>query len=350
MVNKNFRLSGLDGIRGALAIIVALSHSFGHFTGWESGLYPFKNVSFSVDVFFILSGMVLYHAHAIDIKNGSLSPQSFFLKRLLRLYPLHLFTILLVPLCLFISIGTPYPEWLGKSTIQNIFGDSLLMNAIGIGFDFSSNQPSWSISVEMYIGTILIYVSCLTMAMPILFVFISATLFFIFNIAPPEGPQYHAFLVNGGIVRCLFSMSIGIMAYKLTVANLDFLKSHKKLSICISSFGFAAIVLIVIFINLSVTEYIIATPLIALTISTIGLMDLPEFKFLDSKILSILGQRSFSIYLMHTPVIYLFLFLKSSNNLLNSFMAILSILITISVSKYTLKYIEKPFIKISKKL
>ncbi|CAI1755457.1 acyltransferase family protein [Serratia proteamaculans] len=350
MINNKKRLSGLDGIRGILAIIVALSHSFGHFTGWNSGLFPLKNVSFSVDIFFVLSGIVLYHAHAKGIQNGSMRPFSFFLKRVLRLYPLHLATMVMVPLALIISCGVAYPDWIGKSTPINIFGDSILMNAIGVGFDFSSNQPSWSISVELYIGTLLVYLSCLTLVIPLLFSILALSLFYIYGIMPFEGDQYHAFLVNGGIVRCLFSMSLGILSYKLVTINKNLLSQHRKASFIFSIVGIFCMVLTILFFNLTPINYMILIIIISVSISILGTMHFPSLAFLDSGLFSTLGKRSFSIYLLHTPLIYLLLFLKSNNNILNSMSATIIILLTIHLSKFTLKYIENPFVKLSKRL
>lgn len=50
------RLAGLDGLRGLLAIGVALSHSYSHFTGWHTGYDIFHNPDYAVDYFFYLIG------------------------------------------------------------------------------------------------------------------------------------------------------------------------------------------------------------------------------------------------------------------------------------------------------
>src|SRR5476651_2583009 len=154
------RLNGLDGIRGALAVIVALGHAFGHYTGWNSGLWPMTSPGFSVDVFFILSGIVLYEVYHDKIKNSKLSFFNFVTIRTLRLYPMHLLGVILVPLCLYISGGIFYPDWIGNVTVFNLVGDALLMNYINVGFTLVSNQPSWSISIEFFFGVWIAFLSC----------------------------------------------------------------------------------------------------------------------------------------------------------------------------------------------
>lgn len=133
------RLKGLDGLRGVLAIIIALSHASGHFIGWYSSLDPIKNATIVVDVFFIISGIVLYHVYCRPINAGDISVKDFLWRRVFRLFPLHVVTMALVPLCLFISTGHLYPDWIGNVTIPNLLGDFFLLSYLSIGFSLVTN-------------------------------------------------------------------------------------------------------------------------------------------------------------------------------------------------------------------
>ncbi len=84
----------LDGLRGVAAIMVALRHAPFLWaipatpTGWM------RNSYLAVDLFFVLSGFVLEHAYGRHLREG-MSPRSFMLARLQRLYPLYALAFIL---------------------------------------------------------------------------------------------------------------------------------------------------------------------------------------------------------------------------------------------------------------
>lgn len=344
------RLKGLDGIRGVLALLVALTHAFGHYTGWSSGIFPLTNVSFCVDIFFILSGIVLCHVYQKSISSSELGLWDFTSRRILRLYPMHIFCMALVPLIFFISSSNAYPEWLGESTPLNILGDSLLLNTLSIGFDFVSNQPSWSISIELYIGTFLAFYSCKYRCAPLIIALVAVMLAYHFGIKPKEINKTHAFLVNGGIIRCLYSMSAGVIAYRIVRRYKSFFEHYNATSNLIGIMGVIIMFLTIHNIRLSSASYFTLVSALSLAIAIIGVIGCKSLSFFDSKLFTFLGVRSFSIYLLHTPMLYAFLGLHSDNNMTNSILAVSIILLTVSASSLTYRYIEKPFIRRSHKI
>jgi peptidoglycan/LPS O-acetylase OafA/YrhL len=75
----------LDGLRAAGAQLVVVRHLgeyFGHFKVPESFL--------AVDLFYLVSGLVLANAYGQRLKGGKMSLWTFFLTRIVRLYPLYL--------------------------------------------------------------------------------------------------------------------------------------------------------------------------------------------------------------------------------------------------------------------
>lgn len=140
------RISELDGVRGIAACGVAfLVHFFQ--VGGVRGAGPLPELfgwvyahgGTFVDLFFVLSGFVLTHACA------DTPAKAFAVNRFARLYPLHLATLILAGALLWVG-GALYGGLpLDYGTAQ-IVTNLLLVQAAVVDFNF--NAASWSISVE----------------------------------------------------------------------------------------------------------------------------------------------------------------------------------------------------------
>ncbi len=257
---------------------------------------------------------------------------------------MHIFCMMLIPISLYISAGVFYPNWIQNVTPHNIFGDILLMNSINVGFSLATNQPSWSISVELYAGTLTAFICCKSRIMPYLLAIFSVIIAFCFSIPPVGQGKAHVLLLNSGIVRCLFSMSLGIISYSVMKYFLPSIIKNILMVRLIALIGFGVILITSFSVTLTPLTYFLITFISAASISINAVIGVRCLNFLDSRYFLMLGKRSFSIYLLHTPVLYLFLRCKSENQILNSILAFLLIMLTIFLSKYTTKYIEHPFI------
>lgn len=343
------RLSGLDGIRGILALCVALAHALGHFLGWawEASLLP--GVGFAVDVFFVMSAVVLYYVHAHEICTGALSPGAFILKRILRLFPLHLATMGIIPLALLMGTGVAFPDWAGGLSPHGICGDLFQLQTLGIGFPPANNPPTWSISVEFWVGTPLVIAAAFAPKITLLFLLLAMALFFGFQINTDEADAVHAVLVNGGITRGLFCFSAGILGYIAIVRSKLVLTLSSPYLLGIGLLGLAAIGMSFFFPPLTRGFYMLLVAGVSLTVPIIGLSALPALGFLDRGILGRLGKYSFSIYLSHTPIIYSLLSIRTGDKKQDAIMAIFAVVLTVVLSKYIYTYIERPFIIYSKR-
>lgn len=113
----------------------------------------------AVDLFFMLSGMVLtLHYHKkFSMESKGRDIDKFYLKRLKRIYPMHLAMMAIIGI--YALTGVPHPITSGNEDV--IFRhwqatgivNLLLMNGWGIMPVASWNEPSWSLSI-----TFLIYV------------------------------------------------------------------------------------------------------------------------------------------------------------------------------------------------
>lgn len=344
------RLSGLDGLRGLLALGVALSHAYSHFTGWRTGFDIFHNADYAVDVFFILSGIVLYHSYREKVSSGKMGAGEFFVVRIFRLYPLHLVAVVLVPISLFISTGSFFPEWLGKITPWNLIGDLTLTNSLGVGFIPKTNIPSWSISVELFAGTLVLLLSFLHRVVPWITAVIGLLLCLNFHIDVKGASQASMPLLSDGVIRCILSVSLGICAYQIAMSKAEWIKKNEGL-VGKGIFAIFMLSLIILFgMNISLNAYLLFTPIVAISIAALPLVECDTKNFLESDKLVFLGKISFSLYLIHTPVVYSMLWMKGESMNLNILAATFSVGLACAISVLTLKYIELPCYDYGKRL
>ncbi len=154
VLHKASSLPALMGLRFILSLWILLNHlgfildDFFHPGGWMYVII--NNGYYAVDMFFILSGIVITHHYGTLLKSGKISDYGAFLwLRLARLYPLHLVTLIgvlcLVSLAPLAGYALTHPEdyQLGDF-IENLF----LIQAWHYNSHMSWNYFSWSISAE----------------------------------------------------------------------------------------------------------------------------------------------------------------------------------------------------------
>lgn len=153
------RIEGLDAIRGCAAFGVLVWHYKAHFnaTPLQSYLLPFfTSGGYMVDVFFVLSGFLLGRLY-----RERAQCRTFLWKRIIRLFPLHWATLVVVAVLQQIYFGQTgkffiYPIndlWhfvLNLGLLQTVGLEPLIV--------FSFNGPSWSISIEWATNLIFVVV------------------------------------------------------------------------------------------------------------------------------------------------------------------------------------------------
>jgi peptidoglycan/LPS O-acetylase OafA/YrhL len=145
-------IPAFTGVRGFASVWVVLFHLSQSFKGLL-GLHesaPFVVTGFlGVDLFFILSGAVLYHVHASDFIQYSVKAHLQFLRlRLARVYPLHLFCLLTFAVIIFILPGFIRTYHPGSFSFFNFLSTLLMINNWGFSTSSMWNVPSWSLSAE----------------------------------------------------------------------------------------------------------------------------------------------------------------------------------------------------------
>lgn len=160
------RFHSLDALRGIAALSVVVWH-WQHFLHFD---YPpfdrlqqplywvfvaiYRNGPRAVDLFFCLSGFIFHWLYSAEVARGGITAREFFVRRLARLYPLHLATLLIVTLY-FAVYGPVIYRYDAYHFVLNL----LLVCSIGLEKGFSFNGPAWSLSVEVALY-MLFFVAC----------------------------------------------------------------------------------------------------------------------------------------------------------------------------------------------
>jgi peptidoglycan/LPS O-acetylase OafA/YrhL len=139
-------LRALTSLRGIAAIAVVMYHFEIYFrhSFYLAGATLLINQGFLwVDFFFLLSGFILCYVHADEFDDGLKAYGGFLVKRIARVYPLHILTLVLLLLPVFLHVE--------HAPVLSFAANVLLVQAWSFSnklLDYSWNYPSWSISAE----------------------------------------------------------------------------------------------------------------------------------------------------------------------------------------------------------
>ena len=341
----------LQSLRGILCMIVVLVH----YTPYkELALHNHYLAGISVISFFILSGYVLTLNYSHKLKSF-VSFISFIKKRFLRLYPLHLFFLIIFLLFEFNKYflitffdlkfnSQVFKENNFETLIQNLF----LLNSLSKYLSY--NIPSWAVSAE-FISSFLFGLSILIFRSKLIFFSIAFFIFswFIFTI---QNFSFISYLGPKAIFSCLSSYYLGSLIF-------FFNQNRKKFFLNNFLLQFINFIILIFFIYTKTHTNII---IFNISILLLYLINIDKkfffYNFLTNKYLIFLGTISYSIYLSHyfvyffvTQIFRYILKLEkidSYSNLEPDYFIyltklILCVAITIFLSKFTYNYIENKF-------
>jgi peptidoglycan/LPS O-acetylase OafA/YrhL len=284
----------LDSWRGIAALTVA----FGHLktSGFLSAL-PVASTSYRfVDFFFVLSGFVIAYSSGDKLIKGWEEAGRFAIKRIARLWPLHLFVLACFLLYQFALLGANVYGLLDRPAFEGEFDrrwlpvNILMVQAWETTPYATWNAPSWSISTELF--------AYLTFAMACVlvgrrsWVLMSVVAFFT-TIAAIANPAIMTQTFSLAIVRCLAGFGIGVAIHKLwTVYKPTLIAPTALEAICAAS-----TVLAVAILPLENGAWIL--PVFGMTVFIFALEQGGISAFLRKPMFVFLGARSYSIYLVH---------------------------------------------------
>jgi peptidoglycan/LPS O-acetylase OafA/YrhL len=322
-------ITNLTALRGIAALITVIYHVDVWIGNGGGMLLPVtlsrmpERLYLMVDFFFVLSGFIMYHVYGRSFAQG-VQKSAFwtFLKaRFARVYPLHLLSLCLMAVLLYMAhrLGVPYllPLEL-ENTTGSFVTNLLLLHSMNFHGWFSWVHASWSISTEwwMYMlfpflvlpfermnGTMRwsIFAGCYALYVAIMYYFV------IILYQNPELPMPRMTAQDGsinvsfqyGFLRCFAGFLIGMVIYRAYREGLG-------RSLLANGFVVAGLT-----ITLFILMHLLAPD--ALTVTVFPWLILAAAygssavnRLLQSRPLQLLGDWSFSIYLMHQPLILLF--------------------------------------------
>jgi peptidoglycan/LPS O-acetylase OafA/YrhL len=361
LMQTRFRI--LDGWRGLCALWVALFH-LGPL-GPILSLPFFRNSYLFVDFFFVLSGFVITHTYAHRL-NSTADILGFIIRRIGRLWPLHAFVISLLIIdqaILFIVYPQNHPlhnsAFTGLFNLAALPATLLLLQSLGIYAYTPWNAPSWSISTELWVYLIfisLIWIGPRLKILSVLLLAISGAM-----IVSWYSPHAMNTTYDYGFFRCLYGFFTGYL----------FLKLHSRIQ-SLGNYGkvleILVIILVVVFISYTREQrWSLLAPLIfGCAVLIFAYEDGSVSAWMQNKFLVSLGSWSYSIYLMHWPILLIInqyipdlnnqvrLWLHSSNQhefefttfllkyLIECVIAVLYLSLVIVCSRLTFHCIEQP--------
>ncbi|KKS94868.1 MAG: putative transferase transmembrane protein [Candidatus Collierbacteria bacterium GW2011_GWB1_44_6] len=360
---SNERYTKLDGLRGLLSVIVALNHSFlviaipSYANVWGQNYLEFYdlqsklqqvfmllgNGGVAVTLFFILSGLVLGQSLSrIEFSTRGLT--SFYTKRILRLYPVYAFVILLI--AVYMKLGFAYQTFPMASAWYNWW----------MNFDMTLKEFIYNFFfIHTYLGGV-----TWTLRVILIASFIFPAFYLIYRKTTP-------FLD--------LLITVGLLVAGFTVLNIPDFRDLRYLymfyaGLCLPKFKsfladlppraislLATPVTLALLASRYVTdEYIGGVVETVIGWFIIGIIVYSNktrlFDFLNKQIFQFLGKISYSLYLIHFSILYIlarlmFAFLPnlpyaSHYITLHSLLFGLSLLIAVYISVFVHRFVEQP--------
>lgn len=287
----------IDALRGLAACAVAfVFHSGAMFGAWPQGplddlpvfSWIHRNGYAAVDLFFVISGYVFAHVYLTGrgLRDG-VSFRGFMLARFARLYPLHLVTLL-------VSAAIAWAGFVrGVGVSSNDDAWHFLLNVLflqesGLNQGYSFNVPAWSLSVEM-----LCYVLFIMAAMSGPHMLRRAALILILC----------GVILSMGSDKSLMNIGRGLAGY--FTGYMLWLHRDRLERLPLLPIGAAAAAILALGIKPPGIHY---GTFLSLTVWPVLLLAGRRSSLLAAAPLRWLGERSYSIYLLHAPV-YAFIFI-----------------------------------------
>jgi len=209
-------LRHLDVIRFAAAVIIVVYHfrNQWQFAGGGTGqlIDAFENLSLGVDIFFVISGIVMSFVYS-----DRLDYKSFLQKRFARLAPLHYATFAAYFL-IGVAALAPGAHWSEADRFQPqcILPHLTFTNSVGFCDVYAFNHVSWSISAEM-VAYLVFPLFLFAVRRSWGWTALATAAFALgLQIAGPvfgDGVEWHRLTYSGGFLRAIIGFLIGMLLY-----------------------------------------------------------------------------------------------------------------------------------------
>ncbi len=203
------RALALDALRGIAALAVVAHH-----VAYEENIpFLFGHAFLAVDLFFVMSGVVIGRAYEPALRSATMSFGQYVKVRLVRLYPtIALGALVGFAAVLILGLSLRFPLW------EALLAQLLFIPLFGVGFDvFLLNGVQWSLFFELAANFVhAAFAKWLTTPVLALVVIIALPLY-IFSVffyqTGSTGPEVSNFL--GGFPRVAYSFAVGLLINRL---------------------------------------------------------------------------------------------------------------------------------------
>jgi peptidoglycan/LPS O-acetylase OafA/YrhL len=286
----------LDGIRGIAALLVVLRHTPLFFGG-----FAFQESYLAVDVFFLLSGVVICNAYERKLLAG-LTVSRFVWIRMVRIYPLYLLGLLIA----LAAVVVGREKSMSYDIYHAVTSLLLLPNPeVELQGYFPLDAPAWSLFFEMVINVVYAYlVSVLSTRRILAVTFISFLGLVCFVYLSPSRSADIGWTLKSfpaGLFRVSFSFFMGVLlcrAYKarpvvvkgllgtllpwIVLSGIAFILTRAPENNIRPIFDLAVVAL--------VFPYIVALALVA------------EPSYRAGQFFRFVGAISYAVYVLHAPL------------------------------------------------
>ncbi len=308
------RITKLDGLRGLFSMMIVIYHYPPEFIpSFIHNSFIVANSHLFVDFFFVLSGFVITYNYN-NLLNTKTELGIFVLKRFIRLYPLLLYTTLVF---LFVTLGVKIllpefaknkdsflPAILDTVSTLTFFNSTPVFDDNFGGNKYGMNYPSWSISAEMFaylfFGGITLWAvqkrKSIILASSVLIGMIFLLVKILMKI---EG--------NYDFVRAILSFNIGYFVYLYSKRDITINKGL-EIGLTVFFFGlfYAAFVVKEQQLLKTIIEACVIPVFFGLSIFTLIQTDGVVSKLMETRLFQFLGKISYSVYLNHAILVYVF--------------------------------------------
>lgn len=211
------RFETLDSWRGLCAIMVVIYHYIYVVRLDALNFTLISNSYLFVDFFFVLSGFVVCHAYRTRIRDAR-QATGFMLRRIGRLWPLHLAVLFALMLAVMaINLGGHFPDGLrieagaGNYSMRALILNAVLLNSMGF-YGVAWNGPAWSIGAEFYtyalFAGVLLFFGTQRLAGAAAVLSVAAMAVIVL-----AAPAYMNSTADFGFLRCIAGFFAGVVAY-----------------------------------------------------------------------------------------------------------------------------------------
>lgn len=277
--------------------VAALGVFIFHLKTIDQGISPAWNGSYGlfVDMFFILSGFVISYSYPSDTR-GVRAYSRFMIRRIARIYPLHLLALLIFVLLIGFGLDRS-----ARSTPLDFLYNLTLLQAWGVTDHLSFNSPSWSISAEFfcYLAFPLLMLLARKVSPLVLAAIVAALYLILAHGHLPiwqERSQMYGANFDYGMLRALPSFLNGILLAILFRLSRPY-RQKRVVFAGIALFGISVLVLNVF----AKPDLAILLFSCAILLTAVG--ESAFARFPGARLLGRLGNTSYSIYMLHDALL-----------------------------------------------